>query len=72
MRPMRIVAMALLSGCGAVSSDIRPAVCDWLVVYPRDVQAKAAEELARCDAPIVLRMIDDYGELRARIRAACR
>lgn len=72
MRLMRIGAMALLSGCGAASSDVRPAMCDWLVIYSRDVQTRAAEELMRCDAPMIARMMDDYGELRARIRAACR
>jgi hypothetical protein len=42
------------------------------VPYPPEVQRRAADELAVLPPDSVLaRMIDDYGELRARIRGAC-
>ena len=61
--------MALLSACGPGGSD-RP--CFALVPYSAETQSRAAAELAALprDAALV-RMIDDYGELRARIRGAC-
>ena len=43
-----------------------------LMPYSHAMQAQAAEELAALSASATLvRMIDDYGELRARIRGAC-
>jgi hypothetical protein len=36
------------------------------------MQAQAAEQLAALHAgSVLMRMIDDYGELRARLRGAC-
>lgn len=66
-----IAAMTLLSGCAAAGSDIRHPACDWLVSYPREMQARAAEELARHDVPALRRLVEDCGELRARLRASC-
>ena len=61
--------MVLLSACAPAGSE--PA-CLALVPYSPAVQAQAAEELAALLAGAVLtRMIDDYGELRARIRGSC-
>jgi hypothetical protein len=42
------------------------------VPYPPELQMRAADELAALPPDSVLaRMIEDYGELRARIRGAC-
>jgi hypothetical protein len=61
--------MALLGACAPAGSE--PA-CLALVPYSRVVQVQAAEELVALPANSVLaRMIDDYGDLRARIRGAC-
>lgn len=66
------LAAALLTGCAMGASDVRPAMCDWLRVYSRDFQARAAGELGALPTSAALRvLVDDYGELRARIRAAC-
>jgi len=73
MRRASIVAMvALLTGCATGGSDIRPAMCGWLVSYAPAFQKRAAEELDALPASAALRvLVEDYGELRARIRAAC-
>ena len=61
--------MALLSACAQAGSE--PA-CLALVPYSHAAQMQAAEELAALPTGAVLaRMIDDYGDLRARIRGAC-
>jgi len=61
--------MALLSACAPAGSE--PA-CFALVPYSPAMQAQAAEDLAALPAGAMLaRMIDDYGDLRARIRGAC-
>jgi hypothetical protein len=47
-------------------------MCGWLVEYPRAMQMRAADELDALPIGASLRvLIEDYGELRARIRAAC-
>ena len=73
MRHAIIVALvALLTGCATGGSDVRPAMCGWMVTYAPAMQARAAEELDALPVGSVLRvLVDDYGELRARIRAAC-
>ena len=73
MRLASIVAtVVLLTGCATGGSDVRPAMCGWLVAYAPGFQKRAAEELEALPDNAVLRiLIDDYGELRARIRAAC-
>lgn len=64
-----IALMALLTACAPVGSE--PA-CFALVPYSPAVQVQAAEELTALPTGSVLaRMIDDYGDLRARIRGAC-
>lgn len=61
--------MALLGACAPAGSE--PA-CFALVPYSPAVQVRAAEELAALpDGSVLARMIDDYGDLRARIRGAC-
>lgn len=64
-----IALMALLSACAPAGSE--PG-CFALVPYSPAMQAQAAEDLAALPAGAMLaRMIDDYGDLRARIRGAC-
>ncbi|WP_211848614.1 hypothetical protein [Neoroseomonas eburnea] len=61
--------MALLGACAPAGSE--PA-CFALVPYDARSQQRAAEELAALqDGSVLARMIDDYGDLRARIRGAC-
>lgn len=71
MKLLRIIAAtALLTGCATAVSD--GPVCPALAQYPPEVQRQAATEINALppDAALV-RMIEDYGELRARLRAAC-
>ena len=71
--------MALLSGCAGATSDGGRAPLS-LVDYPPAFQARAAEELQALAPACPLHeasgacsslapMIEDYGELRARVRA---
>ena len=61
--------MALLTACAPAGSE---PVCLALVPYDRQTQQRAAEERAALpNGAVLARMIDDYGDLRARIRAAC-
>lgn len=70
MRHLPSIALtALLGACAPVASE--PG-CFALVPYSHAAQVQAAEELAALPGGSVLaRMIDDYGDLRARIRGAC-
>ena len=64
-----IALTALLGACARAGSE--PG-CLALVPYDSQTQLQAAEELASLPASSTLaRMIDDYGDLRARIRGAC-
>lgn len=61
--------MALLGACAPAGTE---PTCVALVPYDARTQQQAAEELAALPAGrVVARMIDDYGDLRARIRGAC-
>ncbi len=63
------VPMALSAGCATAISE---PVCLAVVPYSRADQARAADELAALPADAVLRrFVEDYGELRARVRAVC-
>jgi hypothetical protein len=67
--PIGIVAMAaLVTACGKGTSDV-PVVR--LASYTAAEQAEAAAALPAA-APILRRMVEDYGQLRAEIRAAAR
>jgi hypothetical protein len=67
---LAIAATVLLAGCATAGSD--GPLCPVLVPYPAEVQLRAADELAALPPDSVLaRLIEDYGELRARIRGAC-
>jgi ABC-type proline/glycine betaine transport system permease subunit len=64
-----IALMALLTACAPAGSE---PTCFALVPYSHAMQVQAAEQLAALPAGSVLaRMIDNYGDLRARIRGAC-
>lgn len=57
----------LLSGCAAGGSSCVP-----LVPYDATTQRKALDELSLLPRDAVLpRFVEDYGELRARLRAMC-
>jgi hypothetical protein len=61
--------MVLLSACAPAGSEH---ACLALVPYSHAAQRQVAEELAALpDGSVLARMIDDYGDLRARIRGAC-
>ena len=61
-----IALMALLGACAPVASE---PVCFALVPYSHAVQIQAADELvALPNGSVLARLIDDYGDLRARIR----
>jgi hypothetical protein len=65
-----IALLVLLASCTTVSSD--GPFCPALVPYPPEFQRRAAAELVALPPGSALaRMIEDYGELRARIRGAC-
>jgi|GEM_PF-5070568 len=38
--------------------------------YTLAEQAQAADELSRCEAPMLIRFMSDYGVLRDQLRAA--
>ena len=64
-----IALMVQLTACAPAGSE---PICFALVPYSHAMQVQAAEELAALHGGSVLaRMIDDYGDLRARIRGAC-
>lgn len=71
---MALMLSGLLTGCGTASSERRSLALPPLVDYSTDDQRRAADELAsiRSSAPTVARMVDDYGNLRAAIRAGAR
>ena len=56
---------ALLTGCAEATSSV-PVT---LVRYTAEEQRQAADALPGA-APILRRMIEDYGELRVQVRAA--
>lgn len=70
MRRVLTIALmaALLTGCQRAGSDT---LCHSLLRYPPEVQAQALAEIRAGQAPTLSRFADDYGELRARIRANC-
>jgi len=61
-------ATALSAGCATGNSD---PFCPALVPYPPAVQTAAAEEIASGAAPTLARFAEDYGALRAALKAAC-
>jgi len=63
-----VLLAVLLTGCGAGISD---SLCHNVVRYPPDIQQQAEAEIRSGQAPILSRFVEDYGELRARIRANC-
>ncbi len=73
MRALPFVLMVLLAGCATAPSE---PVCIPVVPYSAETQRQAAEEIdglaKEGRAPVLRRFTEDYGELRARNRAACR
>lgn len=70
MRPaLNIVLLAVpLISCGGGNSD---SLCNRLIRYSPEIQIEATIEIDRNAAPILSRFAEDYGELRAVIRANC-
>lgn len=65
---MRWLALLLLAGC-----EVQPIlVCLSVANYDRSTQTRALHEMEGLPQGSVLgRMIEDYGDLRARMRRAC-
>lgn len=68
MKYLAIASLVFLGACSGGSQFVCPA----LVPYSPAVQNAAAVELNSLPREsVIAKMIDDYGDLRARIRAAC-
>lgn len=76
---LALTGMVLLSGCAGASSSSGSIARPQLVDYPPAFQARAAEELEALgpgcplhapgeECSTLATMIEDYGELRARVR----
>ena len=69
---MKYLAIASLVFLGACSNGARLS-CPALAPYSPAVQNMAAVELNSLPREsVIAKMIEDYGDLRARIRAACK
>lgn len=69
---MKYLAIASLVFLGACGGGARLA-CPALAPYSPAVQNMAAVELNSLPREsVIAKMIEDYGDLRARIRAACK
>ena len=67
MKYLLLSAVLLLAACGRSYTP-----CPALVPYSAEVQTAAAVELRALPPGAVLaRMVEDYGDLRARVRAMC-
>ena len=67
------IATSLLSGCATVGSDrVAQGTCPPVVEYSREVQARAAEELALLpEGSTIAEILSDYSVMRDQARA-CR
>ena len=69
MRYVLLLCLLVLAGCGHNTA----LVCPSIVPYSQSIQQGAAAELKALPSnSIVARMMEDYGELRAHIRASCK
>ena len=72
-RPLAVLVIAAswLTGCATVGFEQRgAATCPPVVEYSREVQARAAEELALLpEGSVVVEMMGDYAVLREQVRA---
>lgn len=66
---MRLSLLGLLA-LAACATQPAAVVCPRLVEYPASVQREAAAALDAAP-PVIVRMIEDYGRLRAEVRALC-
>ena len=66
-----VIATSLLTGCATGASEPRVAtVCPPVVHYSRELQARAAEELALLpDGSAVVELMGDYAVMRGQARA---
>jgi hypothetical protein len=69
LRYVLLLCLLVLAGCGHNTA----LVCPSIVPYSQSIQQGAAAELKALPSnSIVARMMEDYGELRAHIRASCK
>ncbi len=69
MKYVLLLCLVVLAGCGHNTA----LVCPSIVPYSPSIQQGAAAELKALPSnSIVARMMEDYGELRAHIRASCK
>ena len=66
-----VIASSWLTGCATVGFEPGgQGVCPPVVEYSREVQAQAADELARIpDGSVVVAMMSDYAVMRDQARA---
>ncbi|SDX04632.1 hypothetical protein SAMN04488238_10511 [Roseicitreum antarcticum] len=66
-----VIATSLLSGCATVSSDGSvPGACPPVFEYSRELQARAAEELALLPhGSAISEMLSDYAVMRDQARS---
>jgi len=65
-----VIAMILLTGCGAVGSDAPPSACPPVVEYSRPEQARVADEVARLpEGALITGWLSDYAVLRDQAKA---
>lgn len=67
---LRVVAIAVLAGLAVACAPTAQIVCPRLVDYPAAVQREAAAALETAP-PVLVRLVEDYGRLRAEVRALC-
>ena len=69
-----VLATSWLTGCAGVGFEASgPAACPPVVAYSREVQARAAEELAMLpERSAVVEMMGDYAVLREQARGCVR
>ena len=68
-----VIATSLLSGCATVGSEpgVVP-ICPPLVEYDRDLQARAAAELALLpEKSAIAEVLSDHAVLREQVKVSC-
>jgi len=72
MRSLVLISQMWLTSCGTDASRSVTVVCPMIVEYTPAFQMRAADEVQKLpEGSAVLTLVEDYGQLRDRIRA-CR
>ena len=66
-----LAMMMCVTACETVTSNVFVPSCVPLVKYSKDEQNQAADEMESMPEMMLTRMVNDYGRLRAEVRAAC-